>query len=186
MVERLLNVVDENGNLVGTESREKIHRDGLLHCIVHIWIYNRKGELLFQHRAPDMETYPDLLDASVGGHVEIGRTYEQAAIQEMKEETGHVISLSDLHPLGIRRTKKSIDPSTNTTPYHLIASYAYQYSGSVDDLRIEDGKGAGFEFWPIETILKIPETQRSRFIPSIFDPSTLAIFRSIQTLLKHP
>lgn len=29
--EELLNVVDEQGNIIGTETREKIHKEGLLH-----------------------------------------------------------------------------------------------------------------------------------------------------------
>src|SRR3989344_4969317 len=83
-----LNFVDENNNIIGEETRENIHTQGLLHREVHVWLYTPKGEIIFQHRAKNKDTYPDLLDATVGGHVEIGSDYENAALQELKEETG--------------------------------------------------------------------------------------------------
>ena len=85
---RKLNIIDENGNITGEETRENIHKQGLLHREIHVWFYTPKGEILFQHRAKDKDTYPDLLDATVGGHVEIGADYESAALQELEEETG--------------------------------------------------------------------------------------------------
>ncbi|MBU0636967.1 NUDIX domain-containing protein [Patescibacteria group bacterium] len=51
-------------------------------------LYTPKGEIIFQHREKDKDTYPDLLDATVGGHVEIGSDYENSAFQELEEETG--------------------------------------------------------------------------------------------------
>jgi len=65
--ERRLNIVDEEGNIVGEETRENIHKNGLLHREIHVWLYTPNREIIFQHRAKDKDTYPDLLDASVGG-----------------------------------------------------------------------------------------------------------------------
>ena len=46
----LLEIVDEQDNVVGIETREKIHQQGLLHREIHIWVTNEKGEILFQRR----------------------------------------------------------------------------------------------------------------------------------------
>lgn len=181
---RILNIVDEDDRVIGTETRKRIHRDGLLHRIIHVWMYTSRGEIIFQHRAPDKDTNPDLLDASVGGHVEIGQTYEQAAMQEIEEETGLLVGAGQLVPLGLRRLKGS-DPVTHTIPHHIIVSYALLHDGPVGDLRVESGKATGFELWPIDTILNIPDSERQRFIRSIFDSSTLAIFRAIQKLIPN-
>ena len=62
-----LNIIDENDNIVGEDSRENIHKKGLLHREIWVWIYNDKLEILFQRRAPDKDTFPNKLDASVGG-----------------------------------------------------------------------------------------------------------------------
>ena len=82
----MLEVIDENDNTVGLETRAKIHQDGLLHREIHVWFVTPQGEIIFQHRAKDKDTYPDKLDATVGGHVEPKMSYEETAIKECKEE----------------------------------------------------------------------------------------------------
>ena len=82
---RKLNIIDENGNITGEETRENIHKQGLLHREIHVWFYTPKGEILFQHRAKDKDTYPDLLDATVGGHVEIGAGLLKARLRWKKK-----------------------------------------------------------------------------------------------------
>ena len=67
---RKLNIVDENDQIIGEDTRENIHRKGLLHREIHVWFYTPKSEIVFQHRAKNKDTFPDLLDATVGGHVE--------------------------------------------------------------------------------------------------------------------
>ena len=42
-----LNVIDEQGNIIGEETREGIHREGLLHREIHVWLFNKKGEDIF-------------------------------------------------------------------------------------------------------------------------------------------
>ena len=69
---RKLNIVGEQGKIISEETSESIHNKGLLHREIHIWFYAPESEIIFQHREKDKDTYPDLLDATVGGHVEIG------------------------------------------------------------------------------------------------------------------
>ena len=61
----MLEVINENDNVVGFETRAKIHQDGLLHREIYIWFFTPNGEIIFQHRAKDKDTYPDKLDATV-------------------------------------------------------------------------------------------------------------------------
>src|SRR3989338_9102184 len=107
-----LNVVNEQGEIVGEATREEIHEKGLLHAEIHVWFYTPKGELIFQHRAKDKDTYPDLLDATVGGHVEQGADYESTALKEVEEETGIYAQKQDLKLIQITRSK-SFDAVTN-------------------------------------------------------------------------
>ena len=62
-----LNIIDEDDNIIGEDSRENIHRKGLLHREIHVWIYNKKGEILFQKRSITKDTWTGLLDASACG-----------------------------------------------------------------------------------------------------------------------
>lgn len=178
-----LNVVDEQGNIFGEETRETIHRKGLLHREAHVWFYTPRGELIFQHRAKDKDTSPDLLDTTVGGHVEIGADYLGTALKEVSEETGLILKPDDLTSLLTGQTV-SHDVVTGATNNVLRAVYAYRYAGRLEDLRVEDGVSQGFEAWPIERVLNVPDTERRRFIPSIFAPAQFEIFRKIQRLLS--
>lgn len=84
-MENILDIVDENDQIIGQATRDKIHRQGLLHREIHVYFITPQQEIIFQHRAKDKETFPDLLDATVGGHVEIGDSYELTAIKETEE-----------------------------------------------------------------------------------------------------
>ena len=48
----ILEVVDENNQVIGTESRKKVHETGLRHRVVHVLIINSKNE---KERQPNSE-----------------------------------------------------------------------------------------------------------------------------------
>ena len=179
---RKLNIIDEDGKIIGEETRENIHNRGLLHREIHVWFYTAKDEIIFQHREKDKDTYPDLLDATVGGHVEIGSDYENTALQELAEETGIRAKENNLTFIEMMRSK-TFDISTNKTNNVIRAIYAYRYEGKIEDLKIEKGKAIGFESWSFEKIFNISDEDRRRFIPSIFEKQNLEIFAKIKELI---
>lgn len=83
-----LDVVNQNDQVIGCETREKVHRAYLIHRGVHILVVNDSGCVLVQRRAESLDYYPGYLDASAGGQVASGESYEQAAGRELKEEIG--------------------------------------------------------------------------------------------------
>ena len=171
----MLEVVDENDNVVGLETRAKVHQDGLLHREIHIWFLTPQGEIIFQHRAKDKDTYPDKLDATVGGHVEPKMSYEETAIKECKEETGIDIDLSKLLFLRKMR-KKSFDEVTKLTNNTIRSQYAYLYNGTISELQIEEGKAEGFEAWKIDDLPNLSEVDKSKFIGLILADDMLELF----------
>jgi len=179
---RKLNVVDESGKIIGEETREHIHNQGLLHREIHVWFYTPKGEIIFQHREKDKDTYPDLLDATVGGHVEMGSDYENTALQELAEETGVKIEKNNLAFIQMIRSK-TFDITTNKTNNVIRAIYAYRYEGRVEDLKVEKGKAVGFESWLLEKLFNISDEDKKRFISSIFEKQNLEIFAKIKELI---
>lgn len=56
--------------------------------VVHLCIFNSKGELLIQQRALNKSMFPGVWDLSAGGHVLSGETTKEAAMRETKEELG--------------------------------------------------------------------------------------------------
>lgn len=99
MTEELLEVLDEDGRVVGVEPRTKVHSLGLPHRAVHILVRDPSGRLLLQKRANDKETAPGLWDTSVGGHVPAGEPVLLAALREAREELGLTLAPQDLRPL---------------------------------------------------------------------------------------
>ena len=176
-MKELLNIVDNDDKIIGEKTREEIHQKGLLHREVHVYFVTPKKELILQHRAKDKDTYPDLLDAAVGGHVEIGDSYEQTAIKEAMEETGVKISPDNL--IFLSKTKRrSEDKVTGKINNVIGQSYIYMFKGELSDLKIEEGKSLGFELWPLEKLLNINEADSKKFIPYIleFSKTELASF----------
>ena len=172
----MLEVIDENDNVVGLETRAKVHQDGLLHREIHIWFLTPQGEIIFQHRAKDKDMYPDKLDAIVGGHVEPKMSYEETAIKECKEETGIDIDLSKLLFLKKMR-KKSFDEATKLTNNTIRSQYAYLYNGPISELQIEEGKAEGFEAWKIDDLPNLSEVDKSKFIGLILADDMLELFK---------
>jgi len=175
-----LEVVDEDGKVLRIEERGKIHKEGLLHRETHVWLYTPDGKLIFQKRAKDVDTFPELLDATVGGHVEIGDDHLDTAIKEAKEEAGIDLKPEDLRFIKYIKTT-SHDPVTGNRNNSIKAQYAVLYRGKVSDLKVEQGKAYGFEAYPIDRVLDPPESIKSNFIPVYFDQVFQDIFREIKS-----
>ena len=100
MNEEYFDVLDENGNKTGiTKSRNAVHRDGDWHKSVHVWII-RGGEILLQRRAPQKDSYPNMLDISCAGHLDAGEDAVTGAMRELKEELGLDSNPSDFELIG--------------------------------------------------------------------------------------
>lgn len=91
-------VVDEDDVVVGREKRSVVHARGLMHRAVHVFLVNRRGELLIQKRSRLKDAHPGVWDSSVAGHLDAGEDYHDAAIREMEEEMG--VSGVEIEELG--------------------------------------------------------------------------------------
>ena len=90
----LLDLVDEDGQVIGTASREECHAHPLLaHRAVHVFIRNAAGAIYLQKRSRAKRIQPGKWDTSVGGHLDAGESYEDGAERELLEELG--IGLKD-------------------------------------------------------------------------------------------
>ena len=165
---QLLNIVDENDEIIGVETREAIHAQGLRHRETHVFFVTPQRELIFQHRAPNKDTYPDLLDATVGGHVEIGDSYLETAIKETREETGVMLEASDLILIN-KIFKRGEDKLTGKINNVVNTRYAYIFRGQASDLKIEACKAVGFEVWPLCKLISLSESEANLFIPYILE-----------------
>ena len=84
----IFDIVNDNDEIVGSASRNEVHRLGLKHRSVHLLIFNKQGSVLLQKRSIEKDTFPGTWDSSVSGHVDSGETYDEAVIRESLEELG--------------------------------------------------------------------------------------------------
>ena len=110
MQEEYWNIYDIDRNLT-----DRIHKRGVplaegdYHLVVHLCIFNSKGELLIQRRQPWKRGWPGLWDLTVGGSAVLGESSREAVEREAKEELGIDISLEGYRPLMTINFKQGFD-----------------------------------------------------------------------------
>lgn len=82
-------LVDEEGRVIGSATRGECHNGShLLHPVVHLHVFNSRGELYLQKRPDWKDIQPGKWDTAVGGHIDYGETPEEALRREVREELG--------------------------------------------------------------------------------------------------
>ncbi len=72
---------------------------GEYRLVVHLVIFNSKGEILIQKRSPNKFHWPNLWDITVGGQVSSGENTKQAIQRELFEELSINKDFSNIRPI---------------------------------------------------------------------------------------
>jgi isopentenyl-diphosphate delta-isomerase len=87
--ESFMETYHEDGTPTGeVHSYDDIHKYGLWHKAVHIWVVNSLGEILLHKRSDKVQTRPGLWENTTGGHIDEGHTSSETAKKELSEELG--------------------------------------------------------------------------------------------------
>jgi isopentenyldiphosphate isomerase len=87
--EERLEIVNHKGEVTGHASRSEIHGNpSMMHRVVHVLVFNGRGEILLQKRSQNKDVASGKWDTSVGGHVAIGENLVSSSRREMHEELG--------------------------------------------------------------------------------------------------
>lgn len=81
-----------------TMMRGEAFEEDAYHMVVHICIFNSKGEMLIQQRQSFKEGWPNLWDITVGGSAVQGDSSQTAAERELQEELGISLNLKGIRP----------------------------------------------------------------------------------------
>lgn len=85
----LFPVVDETGKVLGQTTRGEAHSGSkILHPVVHLHVFNSKGDLFLQKRPDWKDIQPGKWDTATGGHIDFGEDVESALLREVREELG--------------------------------------------------------------------------------------------------
>lgn len=91
MNDELLDLVNEHDQVVETMFRSEVYSQKKRNFrVVNAFIMNNQGELWIPRRTSNKRIFPLCLDASMGGHVAAGETYDEAFKRELHEELGLV------------------------------------------------------------------------------------------------
>lgn len=87
--QELFPLVNEEGHVIGKAIRGECHNGShLLHPVVHLHVFNSRGEVYLQKRPEWKDIQPGKWDTAVGGHIDYGETPEKALLREVREELG--------------------------------------------------------------------------------------------------
>lgn len=113
----LFEIVDDDDKVIGTATRRECHGNpALIHRVVHVLVVNAKSDILLQKRSMHKDIQPGKWDTSVGGHLNPGESYHDAALREMREELGlSGLPLTFLYPSKIRNSVESENVATFLT-----------------------------------------------------------------------
>ena len=160
MKEEFLEVYSPEGTKTGQKkSKSEIHRKGLFHSTVHVWIFTEEGNILIQKRSKKKELNPGVWDVSVAGHVKFNENIKKAAKRETLEETGININTKDLLKIGVYR-------SINIHPTAIDKEFFHTYILKIDknsiDLDYKNNEVDDLKFISIEEMESLIKKENNK------------------------
>lgn len=160
MKEEFLEVYSPEGTKTGQKkSKSEIHRKGLFHSTVHVWIFTEEGNILIQKRSKKKELNPGVWDVSVAGHIKFNENIKKAAKRETLEEIGININTKDLLKIGVYR-------SINIHPTAIDKEFFHTYILKIDknsiDLDYKNNEVDDLKFISIEEMESLIKKENNK------------------------
>ena len=131
-----LEIYDSYGNRTGKKALKSIiHKRGLYHTTIHLWIYTKKGDVLIQKRSLNKILNPGVWDVSVAGHIHFNESYIDALVRETLEETGISINITKLSKPGVYKSSTKSGEITDNEFHH---TYIIQLGKKYIDLNFKN------------------------------------------------
>lgn len=122
------------------------------HLVIHVCIFNSKGEMLIQQRQPFKDDWANLWDITCGGSAVAEDTSQDAASRELFEELGILYNFENMRPHFTINFERGFDD------FYLI-----EYEVDLNELTLQPEEVQAVKWASKEEILKLIE--QKKFIP---------------------
>lgn len=135
-----IDILDETGISAGViKTKDEVHKLGLWHKAVHVWLVNNRNEILLQLRSSSKLSHPNQWDVSIAGHVSAGEDSLTSAIREATEEVGITLQKADFTFLGTV-VQKSVQNNGTYINNEFNDMYLVRKDIEVDQFAFNDGE----------------------------------------------
>lgn len=119
----MLDIVNLDDQVIGQKYRTEIYAQKSSNFrVINAFLINSSNQVWIPRRSPLKKLFPSCLDASVGGHVMAGETYEAALAREVEEE------------LNMKVTDFAYKLLAKLNPHqHAVSAYMHVYIILTDD-----------------------------------------------------
>lgn len=156
----LLDVVDENNNLTGeVEDKEIIHKKGLWHREVAIWIMNNEGKILLQKRAKTKKQNPNKWGLTAG-HIDAGESIEDGMHREILEELG--VDIKDFSKIRVTIEEEKHSNSNSINNYFAYVFFA-KVNYNIRDYTIQEEELSELKYITIEELEEIVQNKDENY-----------------------
>jgi isopentenyldiphosphate isomerase len=152
--DEILDLVSPDDSVIGREKRSLVYAQGLSNFrVINGFIYNSAKKLWIPRRHRNKKLFPLHLDASVGGHVASGESYEEAFVRETREE------------LNIDLTEGLFSPLVKLTPHeHGTSAFMWIYLIKSDVVPLYNKNDFVEYFWltPEELFTQVAQGDKAK------------------------
>ncbi len=151
-ISELLDVLSDDGSVIGRATRREVHRNGLWHRTFHGLVVRSglPGRVVLQRRAGG-SPFAGRLDFTASGHLAAGEQPTDGA-RELEEEVGLAVSAADLVPVGVHRI---IDHRKGITNREQVHVFFIRSDLPLDGFRPDVGEVAGLVEIEVEPLLSL-------------------------------
>ena len=170
-----LEIFDENNNTLNkSKERSIVHKQGLWHREVCIWIINEKNQVLIQKRASTKKLGANKWSLCAG-HVNYGESLIEGAAREVMEEVGIPnVSPSDLILFNVRKSEYD---------NHYKYCYILKTNLKLEDYTIQEEELSEIKYVDLEHLKNMNSDEKQKYT-SIFSKDFKDTIKKLEEKLK--
>ena len=154
-----ISLFTKEGERAGSSEKVEALKAGHIRGVARILIFNDVGKVFLQKRNKDKQVAPNTWDISVGGHVDEGETFAEAAKREAQEELGiQNLELKEITTFYLE------EPSKYGTGKSFDTLYSAVYS---EEIRLREEEIQDGEWVDLDTLRKEIKKSPEKFAPGL-------------------